>query len=79
MRKKAGSYLRHQRSDVEIERAARKAGIIASAITPMYRKARPRSGLMLGFSGFPTQMIKPAAARLAAVVARAAAADRRSA
>jgi len=31
--------------------------------------ARPRPGLMLGFSGFPRQLIVPAAARLAALVA----------
>jgi hypothetical protein len=34
---------------------------------------------MLGFSGFPRQVIAPAAARLAAIIARAAAANRRSA
>jgi len=34
---------------------------------------------MLGFSGFPSQVIKPAAARLAAVITRTAAASRCSA
>jgi GntR family transcriptional regulator/MocR family aminotransferase len=43
-----------------------------------YLAAPRRSALMLGFSGFPPQVIKPAAARLAAVIARTAAANRRS-
>jgi GntR family transcriptional regulator/MocR family aminotransferase len=62
------AYLRHRRSDIEVERAARQGGVIARAITPMYRKARPRSGLMLGFSGFPCDMIIPAAASLAKII-----------
>jgi hypothetical protein len=32
--------------------------------------ARPRPGLMLGFFGFPHQLIVPAAAKLAALVNR---------
>jgi GntR family transcriptional regulator / MocR family aminotransferase len=44
-----------------------------------YLAAPRRAALMLGFSGFPPQVIKPAAARLADVIARTAAASRRSA
>jgi len=54
-------------SDVEVESVALRAGIVVQAISRFYRGAAPRSGLMLGFSGFPRQRIIPAAARLAAL------------
>ena len=63
------AYLRDGTSDIEIEAAARRAGIVVRAISRFYRSARPRPGLMLGFSGFPRQLIVPAAARLAMLVA----------
>ena len=63
------AYLRDGSSDMAIEAAARRAGIVVRAISRFYRKARPRPGLMLGFSGFPRQLIVPAAARLATLVA----------
>jgi len=63
------AYLRDGSSDIAIEAAAQRAGIIVRAISRFYRAARPRPGLMLGFSGFPRQSIVPAAARLAALVA----------
>jgi GntR family transcriptional regulator/MocR family aminotransferase len=63
------AYLRDGSSDVEIEAAAQRAGIVVRAISRFYRAARPRSGLLLGFSGFPRQLIVPAAARLATLVA----------
>jgi GntR family transcriptional regulator / MocR family aminotransferase len=63
------AYLRDGWSDVAIEEAARQAGIIVRAISRFYRSGRPRPGLMLGFSGFPRQLIVPAAARLATLVA----------
>ena len=66
------AYLRHRLSDVEIEQAAGQCGVIVRAIRPMYRKARARSGLMLGFSGFPLEAIVPATARLAKVINEAA-------
>jgi GntR family transcriptional regulator / MocR family aminotransferase len=62
------AYLKDGSSDLAVEAAARQAGIVVRAISRFYRAARPRSGLMLGFSGFPRQLIVPAAARLAAVV-----------
>lgn len=63
------AYLRNGASDVEVESAANRAGIVVRAISRFYRSAPPRSGLMLGFSGFPRPLIVPAAARLAALVA----------
>jgi GntR family transcriptional regulator/MocR family aminotransferase len=63
------AYLRDGTSDIEIEAAARRAGIVVRAISRFYRSACPRPGLMLGFSGFPRQLIVPAAARLAMLVA----------
>ena len=62
------AWLRDGSSDTDIEAEARSAGIIVRAISRFYRKARPRPGLMLGFSGFPRQLIVPAAARLATLV-----------
>ena len=55
-------------SDLAIEAAAQRDGIIVRAISRFYRAARPRRGLMLGFSGFPRQLIVPSAARLAALI-----------
>ena len=63
------AYFRQRVSDVEVETAAARIGIIVRAISRFYRAAPPRSGLMLGFSGFPRQLIIPAASRLAAFVA----------
>jgi GntR family transcriptional regulator/MocR family aminotransferase len=62
------AYLQHRLSDVVVERAARQRGVIVRAIHHMYKKARPRSGLMLGFSGFSCEAIIPAAARLAKII-----------
>jgi len=64
------AYLRDGVSDIDIEAAARCEGIVVRAISRFYRAARPRPGLILGFSGFPRQLIVPAAARLATLVAR---------
>ena len=63
------AYLSEGSSDVAIEERAREAGIIVRAISRFHRTARPRPGLMLGFSGFPRQLIVPAAARLATLIA----------
>ena len=63
------AYLCDGSSDIAIEAAAQRAGIVVRAISRFYRAARPRLGLMLGFSGFPRQLIIPSAARLAALVA----------
>jgi GntR family transcriptional regulator/MocR family aminotransferase len=66
------AYLDDRISDREIEAAAKETGIIVRAISRFYRGARPRSGVMLGFSGFPRTLIVPAAARFATLVANRA-------
>jgi GntR family transcriptional regulator / MocR family aminotransferase len=63
------AYLRDGSSDIAMEATALRAGIVVRAISRFYRAARPRPGLMLGFSGFPRQLIVPAAARLGTLVA----------
>jgi len=63
------AYLPDGSSDIAMEAAAQRAGIVVRAISRFYRAARPRPGLMLGFSGFPRQLIVPAAARLARLAA----------
>jgi GntR family transcriptional regulator/MocR family aminotransferase len=62
-------YLRPGLSDVAIERAARIEDVIVRAMSRLYVDAPPRSALVLGFSGYPRQMIPPAVARLAKAVA----------
>jgi GntR family transcriptional regulator/MocR family aminotransferase len=62
------AYLPEGMSDIHVEAAALRAGIVVRAISRFYRAARPRPGLMLGFSGFPRPLIVPAAARLATLV-----------
>jgi GntR family transcriptional regulator/MocR family aminotransferase len=65
------AHLKNGGSDIEIEVAARRAGIVVRAVSRFYRAAPARQGLMLGFSGFPRSIIVPAAARLAKIVAEA--------
>ena len=62
------AYLGDGLSDIAIEAAAQRAGIVVRAISRFYHAARPRPGLILGFSGFPRQLIVPAAARLATLI-----------
>jgi GntR family transcriptional regulator/MocR family aminotransferase len=63
------AYLEDGANDLAIEAAAQRAGIVVRAISRFYRAAPARPGLMLGFSGFPRQLIVPAAARLARILA----------
>jgi GntR family transcriptional regulator / MocR family aminotransferase len=63
------AYLRDGSSDIAVEANAQRAGIVVRAISRFYRATRPRPGLMLGFSGFPRQLIVPSAARLAKLLA----------
>lgn len=63
------AYLRDGSSDIAVEAAAERAGVVVRAISRFYHSARPRPGLILGFSGFPRQLIVPSAARLATLVA----------
>jgi GntR family transcriptional regulator/MocR family aminotransferase len=64
------AYLRRGLSDVAIERAARDHGVIVRAMSRLYAAAPPRSALVIGFSGYPRQMIPPAVTRLAKAVGR---------
>jgi GntR family transcriptional regulator / MocR family aminotransferase len=65
------AYLGDGLSDVALEAALRERGVVVRALSRMYLKAPPRQGFLLGFTGFPRQVIAPALARLARVVAAA--------
>ena len=67
------AYLKAGSSDLAAASAAAAAGVIATAISPLYLEAAPRQGLMLGFSGYPASAMAPAARRLAAALATLAA------
>jgi len=62
------AYTRKGFLDAAMERSAREAGVIVRATSRMYVKAPPRSGLMLGFCGYPRRGIETAVARLAKAV-----------
>ncbi|SEP51044.1 GntR family transcriptional regulator / MocR family aminotransferase [Rhodospirillales bacterium URHD0017] len=64
------AYLREGLSDTAVERAALENGVVVRALSRVYVRARPRQGLLLGFSGYPTAAIAGAAGRLAAVLQR---------
>jgi GntR family transcriptional regulator / MocR family aminotransferase len=59
------AYTRRGLSDVTIERAAREHGVVVRAMSRLYVEAPARSALVLGFSGYPRQVIAPAVVRLA--------------
>jgi GntR family transcriptional regulator/MocR family aminotransferase len=59
------AYTRPRVSDVTIARRAREHGVVVHAMSRLYVEARAQSALMLGFSGYPHQLIAPAVARLA--------------
>jgi GntR family transcriptional regulator / MocR family aminotransferase len=62
------AYLARGLSDVGVEAAALRRGVVTRAISRMYRKATPRSGLLLGFTGYSRAAIASAAGTLARVV-----------
>jgi GntR family transcriptional regulator/MocR family aminotransferase len=64
------AFLRPGLSDVQVENAARREGVVVRAMSPLYRIAPKRQALMLGFSGYPCEMIPPAVARLARAIGR---------
>ncbi|MGA7328157.1 MAG: PLP-dependent aminotransferase family protein [Rhodomicrobium sp.] len=64
------AYTRRGLSDVTIERAGREHGVVVHAMSRLYIEAPAQSALMLGFSGYPHQIIAPAVARLARAVER---------
>lgn len=57
-------WLRDGIDDVEVVTQANTAGIWVRALSPMYANEKKRSGLMLGFGGFPAQELKKAIASL---------------
>jgi GntR family transcriptional regulator / MocR family aminotransferase len=59
------AYTRSGLSDVTVERRGREHGVIVGAMSRLYVEAPAQSALMLGFSGYPRQIIAPAIARLA--------------
>ena len=59
------AYMRRGKSDLAIERAGREHGVIARAMSRLYVEAPAQPALLLGFSGYPHQIIAPAVARLA--------------
>jgi GntR family transcriptional regulator/MocR family aminotransferase len=63
------AYLSEGCTDVAFEKAAKQAGIVVRALSRTYVAAAPRQGLLLGFSGYPKQVIAPAVMRLASVFA----------
>ncbi|WP_304175255.1 PLP-dependent aminotransferase family protein [Phenylobacterium aquaticum] len=59
------AYLKHGRCDLEAEALADAQGVTVQAISRLYRGRAPRSGLLLGFSGYPVRAMAPGVARLA--------------
>ena len=59
------AYTRQGLSDVRIERAGREYGVVVRAMSRLYVEAPAQSALMLGFSGYPHQVIAPAVTKLA--------------
>src|SRR5579864_3959180 len=62
------AFLAEGRDDVALETRLREKGIIVRALSHMYRNVPPRPGFLLGFTGYPTHVIRPAVATLARVV-----------
>jgi len=62
------SFLRPDVSDTDIERGARANGVVVRAMSSFFKRAHPQRGLLLGFSGYPPQLMVPAVARLAGVI-----------
>ena len=64
------AYTRSGLSDVTVGRRGREHGVIVGAMSRLYVEAPAQSALMLGFSGYPRQIIAPAIARLAQALER---------
>jgi GntR family transcriptional regulator / MocR family aminotransferase len=67
-------YLSRGISDSAVAARALAAGIVTRPLRELYKDAPARSGLMLGFSGYPCEVIAPAARRLASIITAARAA-----
>jgi len=63
-------YLSGGQSDVHLENRARQEGIIVRAMSRLFRTAPARPALMLGFAGYPCQVIIPAATHIAQLITR---------
>jgi GntR family transcriptional regulator/MocR family aminotransferase len=66
------TYLREGLSDVAVAEAAQRHGVVVRPVSPMYLAAPPRSGLLLGFTGFGLPSLQIASERLAQAVTRTA-------
>jgi GntR family transcriptional regulator/MocR family aminotransferase len=59
------AYFRDGRDDVAVEEKVRSEGMAVRAISGLHHLAPPRSGLLLGFTGFPPEAMAPGVERLA--------------
>ena len=59
------AFARRGLSDLASERAGREHGVIVRPMSRLYLETKPRSALVLGFSGHPRRTIVPAVERLA--------------
>jgi GntR family transcriptional regulator/MocR family aminotransferase len=62
------AFLRGGLSDQAVEAQAAARGLVARAISGLYHRATPRSGLLLGFAGFPPASMAAGVRRLAEAV-----------
>jgi GntR family transcriptional regulator/MocR family aminotransferase len=61
-------WLRSGIDDIQLAALAEAAGVVVRAISSMYAGKNRRSGLMLGFGGFPADQLEAAVGRLRAVL-----------
>ncbi|MGO9445307.1 MAG: PLP-dependent aminotransferase family protein [Thiobacillaceae bacterium] len=61
-------WLRARIDDIQVAALAEAAGVVVRAVSPMYGEKSRRSGLMLGFGGFPADQLEMAVGRLRAVL-----------
>ena len=59
-------------SDLAVAEAAQRHGVVVRPVSPMYLAAPPRSGLLLGFTGFGLPSLQIAAERLSQAMSRTA-------
>lgn len=58
-------HFREAISDIAVTAEARRAGVVAKPVSPLYLEAEARSGLVLGYSGFDMHQLRAASANLA--------------
>jgi GntR family transcriptional regulator/MocR family aminotransferase len=59
------AFLKDGGDDVAVQTAAAARGVTARAISPLYRQAPARPGLLLGFTGYPAHSMAGGVAKLA--------------